>query len=312
MPEVIFTIYNLSQKTSANSDRVYTTDGSNPWDPTTVYPGADATVKFGNEFSGKLYTNPSGTKEFSSLNCYFWDYDNLTGTSTPDYGVAVGLDGSNNIKIVNLIPGNITPDKGIGLRYIAVSASGYMIALDTIPITIKNDTGDTLPYFINTIQTQPNPIGLSDFTADNAKLTIAKDATLTTSVFNTNLTADLQNNNVGIYFFDNGAADTDTATAAILIDMTKNGSINVVGGSMIVTNSSYNFTVKNKDGSSNGDPANSKFKWVWIGIILGVVFLLIIIAFVVHYFMTTSKKDKEEPNKEHGYDDYDETLTSQK
>lgn len=312
MSKVIFTIYNLSKTINANSDRVYTTDGSKPWNPDIIYPGSDATVKFGDSFSADLYPIPLIPNQFSSLNCYFWDYNNLTGTSTPDYGVTVGLDSSNNIKIINLIPGNITPSNGVGLRYIAAAPSGLMLALDTIPITIKNSTSDTLSYFVNTIESQPNPIGLSDFTASNAKLTIAKDATLNTNVFNINLSTNLKDNNTGVYLFANNAADTDTATAAILIDMTKIGAIQIVSGSMTVTNSNYDFTVVNTSGSGNGDPANSPFKWIWIGIILGIILLLIILAFVIHYFMTTSKKNKADPGNVHNYDDYDDTLTKQK
>ena len=195
-----------------------------------------------------------------------------------------------SVVLDSITPGTVKANSGVGAYFIQQKDLNNYVILDTVTIKIVNNTGAGLPYFINTIQAQPSPASLTDFTyADVTEKPIPAGGAITVNVFNTLGDA------CGIYFFADGAKSTDIATAVSLVKLS-DATITNSNGAATATNDGTTITVTI---SSSKFPA-----WGWGLIVAGAILLIIIVVLIIHYFTKSSKKKAE--GKEDKYDDYDD------
>lgn len=318
-------IFNSIKKTDETSkhDRVLVNVESVPWNPQTFYPGDKTTDQLNFGFVPDL-SNPAKGNANPAYNLYFWlnDGSNLTATSTPQYGMSIAVDTLLNFQLVSSTPGTIVAATGASPRFLTSSGIVYppdsiynsyyinFYILNTIPVIVENNTGEDLPYFMNTLLFQPNPVSLTDFTMANSNGVIPRGGKLKTSIYNITCN-DITNTdniycNCGLYFFAKDAAVTDTAVAATSIDM-NGGGVQNLSGDVKIANNGYTFSVGDKPPTSPGTNGLTKAAiWLWVGVAIGIIILLILFALVIHYVIKMGKKNKEAPEKSHSYDDYND------
>lgn len=283
------TTVNILNGTTSNDQQWFVDNtGTSSWNPTNRTPPP-----------GVLFANlpPNQTASYDvaagvTTNFYFYVFStNAIIKPNPSYGLSLQQNTSGNGLTQNqIIPGTINPSGGVGQYYLNQKDANNYTILTTTTVKIVNNTGASLSYFANTMQAQPSPATLTDFTfASVTQDPIPSGGSVSVTVFNT------VSSNCGIYFFPSNAKSTDTASAVSTVNLANSG----------ITNAKGDMTPKNDGTTVTVSLTKSSFPgWAWGLIVLGVIILLIIIIFLFHYFSKKGKKEKE--GKESKYDDHEE------
>lgn len=204
---------------------------------------------------------------------------NTTGTLAGIYFFDPNGAASSNAtagSLVNLT--NSTTTNTAGTMTVGGNGTSLVVELtsSTLTITIVNNTGATLPFYINTTQSQPHPLQLTDFTKNSTNGSVSTAGSLNVSAFNTS------GDYCGIYFFDPNGADTSTATAASLVQISTKTITNTTGTTSI--NSSG--TTINVGGNGNGNGGMPWWGWLLIAVVVLIIIIIIVVA-------ANSHKNKE-------------------